>query len=122
MNAEINGFTVHTDQPPKYGGEGSAPAPYEYFLASIGTCAGIYVLKFCEKQNIPTGDISLIQRLEYLKTEDNKSYLDKIVLEIIIPPSFPEKHRATLIKVADQFSVKKTIMNPPKFEIKTTVK
>ncbi len=92
------------------------------FLLRSATCAGIYVLKFCEKHNIPSGDISLIQRLEYLKTEDDKSYLDKIVLEIIIPPSFPERYRAPLIKVADQFSVKKTIMNPPKFEIKTTVK
>jgi putative redox protein len=80
------------------------------------------VLKFCEKRNIPFGEISLIQRLEYLKTEDGKSYLDKIVLEIFIPPTFPEKYRAALIKVADQCTVKKTIMNPPKFEIKTTVK
>jgi ribosomal protein S12 methylthiotransferase accessory factor len=118
----MNGFIVQTDQPVKYGGEGSAPSPYDYFLASIGTCAGIYVLKFCEKRNIPTGEISLVQRLEYLKTEDDKSYLDKIVLEIIIPPSFPEKYRTALIKVADQCTVKKTIMNPPKFEIKTTVK
>ena len=118
----MNGFIVQTDQPPKYGGEGSAPSPYDYFLASIGACAGIYVLKFCEKRSIPTGDISLIQRLEYLKTEDDKSLLDKIILEIIIPPSFPEKYRTALIKVADQCAVKKTIMNPPKFETKTTVK
>jgi len=118
----MNGFIVQTDQPVKYGGEGSAPPPYHHFLASIGACAGIYVLKFCEKHNIPSGDVSLIQRLEYLKTEDGKSYLDKIVLEIVVPPSFPERYRAPLIKAADQFSVKKTIMNPPKFEIKTTVK
>lgn len=122
MNAEMNGFTIQTDQPPKYGGEGSAPSPFDYFLSSIGTCAGIYVLKFCEKRNIPTGEISLVQRLEYLKTEDDKSYLDRIVLEINVPQSFPEKYRAALIKVADQCAVKKTIMNPPKFEIRTTVK
>jgi len=122
VNAEMNGFTIQTDQPPKYGGEGSAPSPFDYFLSSIGTCAGIYVLKFCEKRNIPTGEISLVQRLEYLKTEDDKSYLDRIVLEINVPQSFPEKYRAALIKVADQCAVKKTIMNPPKFEIRTTVK
>jgi len=122
VNAEMKGFTIQTDQPPKYGGEGSAPSPFDYFLSSIGTCAGIYVLKFCEKRNIPTGEISLVQRLEYLKTEDDKSYLDRIVLEINVPQSFPEKYRAALIKVADQCAVKKTIMNPPKFEIRTTVK
>ncbi len=54
--------------------------------------------------------------------KDDKSYLEKIVLEIIVPPSFPEKYHSALIKVADQCAVKKTIMSPPKFEIKTTVR
>jgi putative redox protein len=122
VNAEINGFTVQTDQPPKYGGEGSAPSPFEYFLASIGSCAGVYVLGFCEKRKIPTENISIIQRLEYIKLKDDKTYLDKIIIEILVPPSFPEKYHSALIKVADQCAVKKTIMSPPKFEIKTTVK
>lgn len=117
----MNGFTVHTDQPVKHGGEGSAPSPYELFLASIGTCAGIYVLSFCEKRKIPTEHISLFQRLEYGKTDEGKTFLDRIVIEIIVPPSFPEKYHEALIKVADQCAVKKTIMNPPKFEVKTTV-
>jgi putative redox protein len=66
--------------------------------------------------------ISIIQRLEYIKMKDDKSYLEKIVLEILVPPSFPEKYHSVLIKVADQCAVKKTIMSPPKFEIKTTVR
>jgi putative redox protein len=49
-------------------------------------------------------------------------FLDKIVIDILVPPDFPEKYHKVLIKVADQCAVKKTIMHPPKFEVKTTVK
>lgn len=122
VDAEFNGFTVRTDQPAKYGGQGSAPSPFEYFLASIGTCAGIYVLSFCEERKIPTDRISLVQRLEYGKREDGKPFIDKIVIEILVPPDFPEKYHKALIKVAAQCAVKKAIANPPKFEVKTTVK
>lgn len=122
VDAEFNGFTIRTDQPAKYGGEGSAPSPFDHFLASIGTCAGIYVLSFCEERKIPTEHISLVQRLEYGKTDDGKVFIDKIVIEIIVPPTFPEKYHKALVKVADQCAVKKAIMNPPKFEVKTTVK
>ncbi|MCJ7484057.1 MAG: OsmC family protein [Thermodesulfovibrionales bacterium] len=87
----------------------------------MGTCAGIYVLSFCENRKIPTEHISLIQRLEYGKTDEGKMFLEKIIIEIIVPPGFPEKYHRALIKVADQCAVKKTIMNPPKFEVKTIV-
>jgi putative redox protein len=106
----------------KYGGENSAPSPYDHFLASIGTCAGFFVLSFCEKRNIPTENISLVERLEHGKTKDGKTFIEKIVLEIIVPPDFPEKYHSALIKVADQCSVKKAILNPPKFEVRTMVK
>lgn len=122
VDAEFNGFTVRTDQPAKYGGQGSAPSPFEYFLSSIGTCAGIYVLGFCDERKIPTEGISLVQRLEYGEKEDGKKFLDKIVIEIIVPPDFPEKYNKTLIKVADQCAVKKAIANPPGFVVKTLVK
>lgn len=112
---------MKTDQSLKDGGEQSAPSPYEYFLASIGTCAGIYVLSFCESRKISTEHISLMQRLEYRKTDEGKVVLDKIVIEIIVPPDFPEKYHQALIKVADQCAVKKTILNPPTFEIRTVV-
>jgi ribosomal protein S12 methylthiotransferase accessory factor len=121
VNAEFHNFTVRTDQSVKDGGEGSAPSPYEYFLASIGTCAGIYVLSFCENRKIPTDHISLEQRLEYRTIDEGKVVLDKIVIDIIVPPTFPEKYHQALMKVADQCAVKKTIMNPPNFEIRTIV-
>ena len=122
MDAEFNGFVVRTDQKVKDGGENSAPSPYEYFLSSLGTCAGIYVLSFCQERKIPTDEIFLVQRLEYGKREDGKTFLEKIVLEIMVPQAFPEKYHRALIKVADQCAVKKTIMHPPAIEVKTLVK
>ena len=121
VDAEMNGYVIRTDQPAKYGGDASAPAPFDYFLASIGTCAGIYVLSFCEERKIPTEGISLVQRLEYGEKETGKKFIEKIVIEITVPPSFPEKYHKTLIKVADRCAVKKAIMNPPKFEVNTRV-
>jgi ribosomal protein S12 methylthiotransferase accessory factor len=120
VNAEINGIVITTDQPVRYGGEGSAPSPFEHFLASIGTCAGIYVLGFCEERKISTESISLIERLAYEKKED-KVVLTKIILEIIVPPEFPEKYHKALIKVVDQCAVKKAILDPPQFQIQTVV-
>ena len=122
VNAEMEGFLIKTDQPIKEGGEGSAPTPFDYFLSSIGSCAGFYVLSFCQKRDIPAENISLVQRILYNTTKDGKKFLDTIVLEIIVPQDFPEKYHNALVKVADQCSVKKKILNPPKFEVKTTVK
>jgi len=122
VNAEIDGMVIKTDQPVKYGGDNSAPSPFDHFLASIGTCAGIYVLSFCKERKIPFEDISLLEHLEYGKKEDGKMFLEKIILEISVPPDFPEKYRKTLIKVADQCAVKKAILNPPLIEVRTEVK
>jgi ribosomal protein S12 methylthiotransferase accessory factor len=120
VNAEVNGMIIPTDQPKLQGGDGSAPSPFAHFLASIGTCAGIYVLSFCQERKIPTDRITITERLEYA-TEDGKSKLSAIILDINVPPDFPGKYRNALIKVADQCAVKKAMMNPPQFAIKTVV-
>ncbi len=122
VNAEVEGMTIATDQPVRQGGDGTAPSPYLLFLASLGTCAGIYVLSFCKERNIPTEGISLTQRLEYAVNAEGKTALDTIAIDINVPPDFPEKYHNALIKVADQCAVKKTIMHPPKFAIKTVVR
>ena len=122
VNAEVEGMTIATEQPDRQGGDGTAPSPYLHFLASIGTCAGIYVLSFCRERNIPTEGISLTQRLEYAVNAEGKTALDTIALDINVPPDFPEKYHNALVKVADQCAVKKTIMHPPKFAIRTVVR
>ena len=64
VDAHFGPYTVNTDQPPMGGGEGSAPTPFSVFLASIGACAGIYVLGFCRQRGLPTAGIRLVQRME----------------------------------------------------------
>ena len=59
VDAHFNGFTVSTDQPPV----ASAPSPFDHFLASIGTCAGIYVLGFCQQRSLPTEGLRIVERI-----------------------------------------------------------
>ena len=88
VDAHFGPYTVPTDQPPMGGGAGSAPTPFAVFLSSIGTCAGIYVLGFCNQRNLPTDGIRIIQRIESNRVT---GLVDTIDLEIQVPPSFPGK-------------------------------
>ncbi len=112
VDARAGNMVISTNQ------DGSAPAPFALFLASIGTCAGIYVLSFCRHRNLPTDGIRVIQR-----TQRNPStkMIDEIVLEIQVPSSFPVKYHEALIRAADQCAVKKHLQEPPRFDVHTTV-
>lgn len=116
VDAHFGPYTVKTDQPPMGGGEGSAPTPFAVFLASIGTCAGIYVLGFCKQRGLPTEGIRIVQRMY---SNPFSGMVGKIELEIQVPPSFPEKYRPALIRSAELCAVKKHFENPPQFEITT---
>jgi len=115
VDAEYHGFTIRTDQSPKGGGEGSAPQPFDLFLASIATCAGIYVKGYCDTRGIPAENLGLEMHIE----RDEAHRVAKLVLEIRLPEGFPEKHRDAVVRAADLCSVKKHIFNPPAFEIRT---
>jgi putative redox protein len=117
VTAHSHGHKIMTDQPVDNGGGNTAPAPYDLFLASIGTCAGIYIKSFCDNRNIPTDGIKIIQSYEW---NQETGLPVKIKLDIKLPPDFPEKYKASLIHVADLCKVKKTIADPPKFEIITS--
>lgn len=116
VNAEFDGTLVRTDQPATSGGEGSAPTPFEYFLASIGTCAGIYALSFCQERNIATEGMSIVQQMEFQEVM-GKRRVTKISLEIILPPGFPDKYRNAIVKAAELCTVKKAIFDPPEFSV-----
>ena len=118
VNASLNGHIFKTDQPISSGGENTAPSPYELFLASIGTCAGIYVKSFCDKRNLPTENIKLIQSVEYNQETRLPS---KISINIQLTVDFPEKYREALVNVAELCAVKRTIANPPVFEIRSVI-
>ncbi len=117
VDAHFGPFTVRTDQPPQ-GGEDSAPAPFSIFLASIGTCAGIYVLGFCRQRNIPTDGIRLIQNLE---VDRATGMVSKVLLDIQLPPDFPEKYKTAVIRAAEQCKVKKHFEHPPQFAISANI-
>ena len=115
VDAHFGDFTVATDQPP----DPTAPSPFEYFLASIGTCAGIYVAGFCRQRNIPTDGIRIIERISH---SQKTGMVENLGLEIQVPPDFPEKYRDSLIRAAELCAVKKHMENPPHFEITTSVR
>ena len=117
VTAHSHGHLIRTDQPVDNGGSDTAPAPFELFLASIGTCAGIYVKSFCDNREIPTENIKIIQTTVYNK---ETGLPVSIKLEIKLPPDFPEKYKASLLHVAGLCKVKKSIANPPVFEITAT--
>jgi putative redox protein len=114
VDAHFDNFTIPTDQPPL----ASAPTPFDTFLSSIGTCAGIYVLGFCKQRNLPTEGIRIVQRMH---SNPTSHMVEKIDLEIQVPPEFPEKYRASLINSAELCKVKKHLEHPPKFEVTTKV-
>lgn len=115
VNAEMGGVVIPTDQPVEDGGEGTAPSPFSYFLASLGTCAGIYVLSFCQQRGIDTEGMLLTQNMEFNPDEDGKNRLSRLTLDILLPPNFPEKYRNAIVKTAELCTVKKVISNPPEF-------
>jgi ribosomal protein S12 methylthiotransferase accessory factor len=118
VNAQYNGKIIKTDQPLEAGGSDSAPAPFDLFLASIGTCAGIYVKSFCMQRQIPTDDIRIIQSMSY---DYDKGLVGKIKLEVILPRKFPEKYKSAVINAANLCAVKKHLINPPEIEVETKV-
>lgn len=119
ITAHLNGHVIRTDQPINSGGENSAPSPFELFLASIGTCAGIYVKMFCDQRKISSENIKIIQTAEYNKETGLPT---DIKIDIQLPFDFPEKYKAAVISAAELCKVKKTIANPPKFEVITSQK
>ena len=119
VNASYEGFEIATDQAIDSGGEGAAPEPYDYFLASLATCAGTYVLGFCQKRDIPYDGISLSQSWE---REEKTKRLTNVRIVIEVPADFPEKYHRALVRAASQCSVKKTLENPPEFFVETEIK
>ena len=111
--ADYKGFTIQTDQGAKDGGEDSAPTPSDLFFASLGTCAGLYALRFCEKRKIKTDNLKIGLALE---SHPKTHMVEKIIYKISLPPEFPEKYTSALIKSMDLCYVKKHLEQSPQFE------
>ena len=118
VHARYKGFVVETDQPVDSGGDNSAPAPFDLFLLSIGTCAGYYVLSFLQQRGLSTDGAGVVLRREIDQTGHLPS---KISIEIKLPGDFPEKYRDAVVRAAEQCAVKRALDNPPAFETFTTI-
>jgi putative redox protein len=116
VDAHFGAFTVHTDQPTHDGGDGSAPSPFDLFLAATATCAGFYVQSFCRKRGIATSGLHMVQRLE---VDPASGHVTKILIEIQLPADFPDKYQMAVMRAAEQCTVKKHLEHPPAFEIVT---
>ncbi len=118
IDAQAGEFTLRTDQSKEHGGEGSAPDPFTLFLASIGTCAGLYVVGFCKTRNIPTDDIRIVERSE---SDPKTGRLVRVMLEVQVPASFPSQYRDGVARAAAACKVKKTLFDPPEVTVTTSV-
>jgi putative redox protein len=104
VDARLDEFVVSTDQPVRAGGEGSAPAPFGLFLASLATCAGYYVKAFCDSREIPSHGITLSMDTEHNPAE---KMIGKIIIRIHVPADFPEKYEAAVVNAAAICAVKR---------------
>lgn len=118
VNATIRGFTINTDQPISDGGENSAPSPFELFLASLGTCAGYFVVSFCQARNIPTEGIKMTQTVV---RNEATHMVEKILIDISLPAAFPEKYRDAVIRAAESCTVKKVLAAPPQILVNAKI-
>jgi uncharacterized OsmC-like protein len=114
VDAQYDGFTVHTDQSVAHGGEASAPEPFDLFFVSLATCVGIYALEFCNTRGLHTDGLGV--RLQSERDEAQKRYAD-IRITITLPAGFPEKYRPAIVRAADLCTVKRHILTPPAFTI-----
>jgi ribosomal protein S12 methylthiotransferase accessory factor len=114
VDAEFKGHVIHTDQPVTAGGDNTAPAPFDLFLASIGTCAGYYAMRFCQHRQIDLDGLRV--SLEPLR-DPERGRIGTIRIEVEVPPEFPEKYHDALVRSIDQCAVKKHIVEAPEFEV-----
>lgn len=116
VDAKLKNQLIKTDQPVNDGGEGSAPSPFELFLGSIATCAGIYALGFCNSKKISSEGMTISMDLD---RDKSTGLINKVNLDLKLPEEFPEKYRNAIINSMELCTVKKHLHNPPSFEITT---
>jgi ribosomal protein S12 methylthiotransferase accessory factor len=115
VDARVGDFVVRTDQPPELGGQGSAVAPFDLFLASLATCAGTYVLGFCQARGLSIEGLAM--RLAVAENDPATKLPIRIRIELRLPESFPDQLRAGIVRAAEACKVKKVIAAQPHIEV-----
>ena len=114
LEAKFDDFTITTDQPVRYKGDGTAPSPFDYFLASSALCAAYFVKLYCLSRDIPTDDIRVSQN-NIIDPENRYNQIFQIRIEL--PSGISERDRLGIIRSADRCTVKKVVQQNPEFEI-----
>ena len=114
LEAKFDDFTVITDQPIRYKGDGSAPSPFDYFLASSAMCAAYFVKVYCKARDIPTDNIRLSQN-NIVDPENRYNQIFRI--QVQLPEDISEKDRQGILRSIDRCTVKKVIQTGPQFQI-----
>ncbi|WP_345551227.1 OsmC domain/YcaO domain-containing protein [Microbulbifer aestuariivivens] len=114
LEAKFDDFTVITDQPIRYKGDGSAPSPFDYFLASSALCAAYFVRVYCLARDVPTDNIRLSQN-NIVDPENRYNQIFKIQVEL--PEDISAKDRQGILRSIDRCTVKKVVQTGPEFEI-----
>jgi ribosomal protein S12 methylthiotransferase accessory factor len=114
LEAKFDDFTVVADQPIRYKGDGSAPGPFDYFLASSALCAAYFVKLYCVNRNIPTENIRLSQN-NIVDPENRYQQIFKIQVEL--PADISEADRRGILRFIDRCTVKKVVQAGPEFVI-----
>jgi putative redox protein len=114
VDVDFKGRLIRTDQPVHAGGEGTAPAPFDLFLASLAACAGYYVLAFCQARELSTQGAGV--SMSYKRSSQTK-LIDRIEIVVQLPPGFPERYTLAVIKAVDACTVKANILKPPVFNV-----
>ena len=110
IDVEVDGFLIKTDQSVRGGGDASSPEPFDYFLASLAACAGIYALNFCEKRGIDTTGLGVEMRCEWNK---EKRLYDRMEFILTLPDGFPEKYKDAIIRAMQLCAVKRHMEDMP---------
>ncbi len=115
VDAQLGNHVIRTDQPVSGGGDDSAPAPFDLFLASIATCAGIYALGYCRARNLSTEGLKITQ--DVVEADPTTKLPRRVALTLTLPADFPEHHRPAILRAINGCKVKKTIAQGLEFDV-----
>jgi len=110
VDARSSRHLIKTDQ------NGNDPTPFELFLGSMATCAGIFALGFCKNKGISTEGLNISMDLDVNR---QTGMITDVIFDVKLPEGFPEKYKEALVRSIELCSVKKHLMEPPKFHINT---
>lgn len=115
VTAHMQGRAIATDQSVEDGGQGAAPSPFDLFLASLATCAGLYALRFCQSRSLSTEGLGLTVSCTFA---DKGFHVRAMDFALTLPAGFPDKYRDALVRSVELCTVKKHILDPPAFSVR----